>query len=106
MKMILAKKTNGLEFWHSSIRSIMVESHTSVARFISDLWQIASDVEAKTAMVLTRLPSALPKRTPVSSLEYARRYDIVKRYTEYPDIVSFLSALALKAETGGLVPWE
>ena len=27
--------TNGLEFWHSAIRSIMVESHTSVARFIS-----------------------------------------------------------------------
>ena len=27
--------TNGLEFWHSAIRSIMVESHTSMARFLS-----------------------------------------------------------------------
>merc|ERR1719186_350159 len=32
--------TNGLEFWHSAIRAIMVESHTSIQRFISDLWQI------------------------------------------------------------------
>ena len=65
--------TNGLEFWHSAIRSIMVESNAGVARFISDLWQIASDVETKTEMVLARIPGALPKRTPASTLEYARQ---------------------------------
>ena len=74
--------------------------------YFLDLWQIASDVEAKTELVLARLPVALPKRTAASTLEYERRYDIVTRYTEYPDIVSYLSALALKAETGGLMPYE
>jgi len=98
--------TNGLEFWHSSIRAIMVESHTSMARFISDLWPIASEVETKTELVLARIPGALPKRTTASILEYARRYDIVTRYEEYPDIVSFLTALSIKAETVGLQAWE
>ena len=78
----------------------------SLTLFILDLWQIASEVETKTELVLARIPGALPKRTTASILEYARRYDIVTRYEEYPDIVSFLTALSIKAETGGLQAWE
>ena len=72
----------------------------------SDLWQIAADVESKTEMVLARMPSALPKRTSASVLEYARRFDIISRYADYPDIVSYLTALSIKAESGGLKPYE
>ena len=63
-------------------------------------------MESKTEMVMARIPCALPKRTTSSILEIQRRYDIVTRYNDYPDIVSYLSALAMKAETGGLQPWE
>lgn len=106
VKTDLPLTTNGLEFWHSSIRSIMVESHSSMQRFISDLWKIALDVEARTELVLARIPSALPKRTPASAQEYDRRYDIITRYEEYPSILEYLTALSIRAEAPGLKPWE
>ena len=72
----------------------------------ADLWQIASDIDSKSNMVLARLPCVLPKRTAASIQEYNRRFDVVSRYEEYPTIVDYLTALSIKAESSGLQPWE